>query len=106
MEIKHLLQQAQDPAAQQRTDGRSGDDEPALVVLEELTRAGTASPEHGIGEPIADDLEDRVQQWVGPDSHAGKFTRPGGERTDQAFLLASGLIQLPLSPGVSNAKAF
>ena len=70
MEIKHLLQQAQDPATQQRTDGRSGDNEPALVVLEECAGAGAISPEHGIGEPVADGLEDRMQQWMGADSHA------------------------------------
>jgi hypothetical protein len=93
-----LVQQSQDPAANKRADGRRGDDEPALVVLEERTVAGAASPKHGIGENIADGLEDRVQQWMGANRHAGKSTGPGGKRTDQDFLVASGLIQLPLGP--------
>jgi hypothetical protein len=61
---RELLEDAEEAAADEASDGGGGDDGPAAFVVEEVALAGALVAIEGVGERVAEGLEDGVELRV------------------------------------------
>jgi hypothetical protein len=64
-----LLEDSKDAAAEQRADGSSSDDDPALTIVEDIARTATRSTIWGIAYGAGERLEYHVQHRMRSDCH-------------------------------------
>ncbi len=76
---RYLFEQAERAGAEQRSDGRGGDDDPAMVVVYDIAGAAAETPVEEIAGDIAEGFKYGVQLRMRCESQVGQLYGDGGQ---------------------------